>query len=65
MAGDEEQFIELLLAEKNEIEELKKLLGKCSLPSKIKKFRVKLSEIEAMLKSMEKETALAPWNLGL
>ena len=56
MLGDKEKFIEILSAEKNEIEELKKVIkDKCSLPSKIKKIRTELGEIETALRSMEKE----------
>jgi len=56
MLGDKERFSNILLDEKNEIEELKKIIkDKGSLPSKIKKIRDDLGIIEMALKSMEKE----------
>jgi len=56
MLGDKERFSKILLDEKYEIEELKKIIkDKCSLPSKIKKIKDDLGVIEIALKSMEKE----------
>lgn len=56
MLGDKERFSEILLDEKNEIEEIKKIIkDKSSLASDIKRIRYELGVIELALKPMEKE----------
>ena len=53
---EKNKFIEILSEEKNEIDELKKIIkDNCSLPVEIKKIKDELSEIETTFKSMEKE----------